>query len=60
VGAWRRIRQNAVFLINQTAGAGLANVSFYRLATATGVSFDLACDQALAAGTYIVGVIVEG
>lgn len=41
-----------IHLINQTAGAGLANVAFYVQAQGTGQTFDLACDQALAAGTY--------
>ncbi len=48
-----------VFLPNQTSGVGLVNVNFYRLAVSTGVSFDLAANQALAAGTYTVGYIVE-
>lgn len=41
-------------LINQTSGAGLANVNFYVLATGTGQTFDIACNQALALGTYTV------
>ncbi len=49
-----------VFLPNQTSGVGLAAVNFYRLAVSTGVSFDLACNQALVAGTYTVGYVVEG
>ena len=49
-----------VFLINQTSGVGLTIVNFYRQATSTGVSFDIASDQALAAGTYTVGYIIEG
>jgi len=49
-----------VLLINQTAGAGLGVVTFYRSAFATGVSFDLACDQALALGTYTIGYLVIG
>jgi hypothetical protein len=49
-----------VFLCDQTSGAGLANVGFYRQAVSTGVSFDLASNQALAAGTYTIAYIVEG
>jgi len=41
-----------VRLINQTSGVGLAVVTFYILAQGTGQTFDLASDQALAAGTY--------
>ena len=49
-----------VILTNQTAGAGLAAVVPYVSAQATGVSFDLAADQALAAGTYEFDYIVIG
>jgi len=38
----------------------LAVVVPYVLAQATGVSFDIACDQALAAGTYSFGYLVIG
>jgi hypothetical protein len=44
-----------ILLTNQTSGAGLAIVNPYMLAQVTGVSFDLACNQALAAGTYTFG-----
>jgi hypothetical protein len=49
-----------VTLVNQTSGVGLTIVNFYVSATSTGVSFDLAADQALAAGTYTIDYIVIG
>ncbi len=49
-----------ILLVNQTSGVGLTIVNFYVLATSTGVSFDLASDQALAAGTYTIDYIVLG
>jgi hypothetical protein len=49
-----------IILTNQTDGAGLAVVTAYVQATATGVSFDIAADQALAAGTYKFGYLVIG
>jgi hypothetical protein len=49
-----------VMLCNQTSGAGLAIVNFYVQAVSTGVSFDLASNQALAAGTYTIAYIIEG
>lgn len=49
-----------VRLTNETSGAGLAVVNFYKQAFSTGVSFDLACNQALAVGTYIAGYTVIG
>ncbi len=49
-----------VMLANETAGAGLASINFYRLAVSTGVSFDLASDFALAAGTYTCAYIAIG
>ncbi len=48
-----------VLLVNQTFGVGLVIVNFYRSAASTGVSFDIACDQALALGTYSVVYKVE-
>lgn len=49
-----------VTLVNQTSGVGLGLVNFYVQAQATGVSFDLAVDQALAIGTYTINYIVIG
>jgi hypothetical protein len=49
-----------VSLVNMSSGAGLVNVNPYILAQSTGVSFDLAFDQALAVGTYIINYIVIG
>lgn len=49
-----------VRLIDESSGVGLAHVGFYRQAFSTGVSFDLASNQALVAGTYIVGYVVIG
>lgn len=49
-----------VRLIDETSGAGLAHVGFYRQAFSTGVSFDLASNQALVPGTYTVGYMVVG
>jgi hypothetical protein len=49
-----------IVLTNNTSGAGLASVDPYVQATSTGVSFDLACNQALATGTYTFGYIVIG
>lgn len=49
-----------VTLVDQTSGVGLAVVNSYVLAQATGVSFDIAFDQALVAGTYIIDYIVIG
>jgi hypothetical protein len=49
-----------ITLVNQTSGVGLTIVNFYVLAQVTGVSFDLAADQALAAGTYTIDYIVIG
>lgn len=49
-----------ITLVDQTSTAGLAIVNSYVLAQATGVSFDLAFDQALVAGTYIIDYIVIG
>ncbi len=49
-----------VILVNQTSGVGLTIVNFYVSATSTGVSFDIAADQALATGTYTFEYIVIG
>ncbi len=49
-----------VTLVDQTSAVGLTIVNSYVLAQATGVSFDVAFDQALAAGTYIIDYIVIG
>ncbi len=49
-----------VTLVDQTSAVGLTIVNFYVSAQSTGVSFDLACDQALAAGTYTIDYIVIG
>ncbi len=49
-----------VILVNQTSGVGLTIVNFYVQATSTGVSFDIAADQALATGTYTFEYIVIG
>jgi hypothetical protein len=49
-----------IALVNQTSGVGLGIVNFYVLAQSTGVSFDIAVNQALALGTYTVDYIVIG
>ena len=49
-----------VLLVNQTAGVGLGIADFYKSAFSTGVSFDIAADQALAAGTYEIEYVVIG
>lgn len=49
-----------VMLVDQTSAVGLTIVNFYVSAVSTGVSFDLAADQALAAGTYTIDYIVIG
>jgi hypothetical protein len=49
-----------VALIDQTSAVGLTVVNSYVLAQSTGVSFDIAFDQALVAGTYIIDYIVIG
>jgi hypothetical protein len=49
-----------VTLVDQTSAVGLTIVNSYVLAQSTGVSFDVAFDQALAAGTYIIDYIVIG
>ena len=49
-----------VTLVDQTSAVGLTIVNSYVLAQATGVSFDVAFDQALGAGTYIIDYIVIG
>ncbi len=49
-----------ITLVDQTSTAGLAIVNSYVQAQATGVSFDLAFDQALVAGTYTIDYIVIG
>ncbi len=49
-----------VTLVDQTSTAGLAIVNSYVQAQSTGVSFDIAFDQALVAGTYIIDYIVIG
>lgn len=49
-----------LMLANETAGVGLGSINFYRLAVSTGVSFDLASDFALAAGTYTCAYIAIG
>jgi hypothetical protein len=46
-------------LVDQTSGAGLANVGFYAGAEAA-ASFDLFSNQALALGTYTVRATVDG
>ncbi len=48
-----------VTLVDQTSAVGLTIVNSYVLASA-GASFDLAFDQALAAGTYNIDYIVIG
>ena len=49
-----------ITLVDQTSTAGLAIVNSYVLAQSTGVSFDIAFDQALVAGTYTIDYIVIG
>ncbi len=49
-----------VTLVDQTSAVGLTIVNSYVLSQATGVSFTVAFDQALAAGTYIIDYIVIG
>jgi hypothetical protein len=49
-----------ITLVDQTSGVGLAVVNSYVQAQSTGVSFDIAFDQALAAGTYVIDYIVIG
>ena len=49
-----------LMLSNETAGVGLLSVNFYRQAVSTGVSFDLASDFALGAGTYTCAYIAIG
>jgi hypothetical protein len=49
-GVTPRVRLN-----DETSGVGLAVVNPYALAQSTGVSFDLACDEALVIGTYAFG-----
>ncbi len=49
-----------LMLANETAGVGVGSINFYRLAVSTGVSFDLASDFALAAGTYTCAYIAIG
>jgi hypothetical protein len=49
-----------VTLVDQTSGVGLAVVNSYVLSQATGVSFVIAFDSALALGTYTIDYIVIG
>lgn len=49
-----------VTLVDQTSAVGLAVVNSYVQAQATGVSFDIAFDQALVAGIYTIDYIVIG
>lgn len=49
-----------ITLVDQTSAAGLTIVNSYVQAQSTGVSFDVAFDQALAAGTYTIDYIVIG
>lgn len=49
-----------VTLVDQTSAVGLTIVNSYVLSQSTGVSFDIAFDQALAAGTYTLDYIVIG
>jgi hypothetical protein len=49
-----------VTLVDQTSAVGLTIVNSYVLSQSTGVSFIVAFDQALAAGTYIIDYIVIG
>jgi hypothetical protein len=49
-----------VRLTDETSAAGLAIINPYLLAQVAGISFDLAADQALAAGTYKIGYTVFG
>jgi len=49
-----------VTLVDQTSAVGLTIVNSYVQAQSTGVSFDIAFDQALASGTYTIDYIVIG
>jgi hypothetical protein len=49
-----------VTLVDQTSAVGLTIVNSYVLSQSTGVSFVIAFDQALAAGTYTIDYIVIG
>ena len=49
-----------ITLVDQTSTAGLTIVNSYVQAQSTGVSFDVAFDQALVAGTYVIDYIVIG
>lgn len=49
-----------VTLVDQTSAVGLAVVNSYVQAQTTGVSFDIAFDQALVAGIYTIDYIVIG
>ncbi len=49
-----------VTLVDQTSAVGLTIVNSYVSAQSTGVSFDVAFDQALGAGTYTIDYIVIG
>jgi hypothetical protein len=49
-----------VTLVDQTSAVGLTIVNSYVLAQSTGVSYDIAFDQALGAGTYVIDYIVIG
>ena len=49
-----------VTLVDQSSAVGLTIVNSYVLAQTGGVSYDLAFDQALGAGTYVIDYIVIG
>jgi hypothetical protein len=49
-----------ITLVDQTSAVGLTIVNSYVLSQSTGVSFVVAFDQALGAGTYIIDYIVIG
>jgi hypothetical protein len=49
-----------VTMVDQTSAVGLTIVNSYVLAQNGGISYDIAFDQALGAGTYVIDYIVIG